>query len=106
DLDEITLPRLEGESAGNALQVECLPDGHENVIGGNDEGVTTFLGPAAAGAIKFTKPHRLALDACDATAGHDDFHGRGQQFQCHAFVFGLFNLLLVGRHHFAAAAVD
>ena len=106
DLDEIALPGLQRESVGNALQVERLPDGHEDMVGGNDEGVAALFGPAAAGAIELAQPHRLALDARHAAARRNDFHRRGQQFQRHAFVFGLFDLFLVGRHHVAAAAID
>ena len=40
------------------LQVERLADGHQDLVGLDDEGVAALLGPAAARAVELAQPHR------------------------------------------------
>ena len=55
-------------AVADLLQVERLADGHQHLVGLDDEGVAAFFGPAAAGAVELAQPHGQALDARHALA--------------------------------------
>ena len=92
--------------AAERLEVERLADGHQHLVGLDDEGLAAFLGPAAAGAVERAQPHGDALEPGNAAALGDDLHRRGQQPQQDAFALGFLDFFLVGRHGLAAAAID
>jgi hypothetical protein len=104
-VDELLAVGLDRDVVADALQIERLPDRHEHVVGRDDEGVARLLGPAAPGAVELAQSHGQALDPGDAFAlDHHLDRGR-QELQDHAFVLGFFDLLLVGGHGLARAAV-
>jgi len=88
DVDERLVARLQLYAVGNLLQVESLADGHQHVVGGNNEGIAAFFRTAAAGTIEFAESHGHALDARHALALGDYFDRRGEQFEYDALVFG------------------
>ena len=104
--DERLVARLHLDAVADLLQVERLADGHQHVVGRDDEGVAAFFRPAAAGAVELAQPHGHALDARHALAFQHHFHRRGQQSKHHALVLGLFDFFFVGGHGLAAAAID
>ena len=100
------LRRFQGDFVAELLQVQRLADGHQHLVGGDHEAVAAFFRPAAAGAVELAQPHGQALHARHLAPLGDDLHRGGQQPQLDAFQLGLFDLLFVGRHGLAAAAID
>ena len=70
--DEPVAARVHGDFVEEFLGVQLLADGHQDLVGGNDERFAALLGTAAAGAVELAQPHRLAADAGHGTAFGDN----------------------------------
>ena len=91
----------------DAQQVLVLADGRDDPVGREQRfAADHFDGPWPPRSVGLAQPHRDALKPRQLAAVDDGLFGRDKEAQLHAFLDGLLDLLVLGGHLRAGAAVQ